>query len=58
VLTEGRHAARFLVRGGGVVQFSLYLRSYASGAAPCLVLPPRQGRPPWPPGAWRELSCC
>ena len=43
VLTEGRHAARFLVRGGGVVQFSLYLRSYASGAAPCLVLPPRQG---------------
>ena len=43
VLTEGGHAARFLVEGSEIVQFSLYLRSYVSSGATSLVLPPRQG---------------
>ena len=43
VLTESGYAARFQVKEGEVVQFSLYLRSYASSGAPSLVLPPRQG---------------
>lgn len=43
VLTEGRSAARFLVKGGGVAQFTLYLRSYTNSDASSLVLPPRQG---------------
>lgn len=43
VLMEGGQAARFLVEEGGVVQFSLYLRSYVNGGTSCLVLPPRQG---------------
>ena len=42
VLTEGGCAARFLVEGGGIVQFSLYLRSYANSGAASLILPPRQ----------------
>ena len=43
VVTEGGRAARFLVRGGEIVQFSLYLRSYTSSGSTCMVLPPRQG---------------
>ena len=42
VFTEGGCAARFLVEGGGIVQFSLYLRSYANSGAASLILPPRQ----------------
>lgn len=41
-MTEGGCAARFLVEGGGIVQFSLYLRSYANSGAASLILPPRQ----------------
>lgn len=36
-------AARFLVDGGQVVQFFIYLRSYTASGAASLVLPPRQG---------------
>lgn len=43
VLTESGYAARFQVREGEVVQFSLYLRSYTNSGSPSLVLPPRQG---------------
>ena len=43
VVTEAGRAARFLVRGGEVVQFSLYLRSYTASGSTCMVLPPRQG---------------
>lgn len=43
VLTEGGRAARFVVEGGEVVQFSLYLRSYTSSGSGAMVLPPRQG---------------
>ena len=43
VITEAGPAARFLVRGSEIVQFSLYLRSYTPGGSVCLVLPPRQG---------------
>lgn len=43
VVTEGGAAARFLVRGGEIVQFSLYLRSYTGSGSTCMVLPPRQG---------------
>ncbi len=43
VLTEGGSAARFVVEGGEIVQFSLYLRSYTNSGALSLVLPPRQG---------------
>ena len=43
VLTESGRAARFVVEGGEVVQFSLYLRSYTNNGAASLVLPPRQG---------------
>lgn len=43
VLTESGYAARFQVREGEVVQFSLYLRSYANSGSLSLVLPPRQG---------------
>ena len=42
VLNEGGRAARFLVEGGGIVQFSLYLRSYTNSGVTSLVLPPRQ----------------
>lgn len=42
VLLERGSAARFLVSGGQVVQFSMNLRSYTAGAAGALVLPPRQ----------------
>lgn len=42
VLTEGGRAARFLVAGGGVVQFSLYLRSYTAAGTGAPVLPARQ----------------
>ena len=42
VLNEGGRAARFLVEGGEVVQFSLYLRSYTNSGVTSLVLPPRQ----------------
>lgn len=43
VLLDRGYAARFLVSGGQVVQFSLCLRSYTVGSGTCLVLPPRQG---------------
>lgn len=43
VLTEAGRAARFLVQGGEIVQFSLYLRSYTASGSTCMVLPPRQG---------------
>ena len=43
VVTEGGRAARFLVKGGEIVQFSLYLRSYTGSGSTCMVLPPRQG---------------
>ena len=43
VLTEGGSAARVVVEGGEVVQFSLYLRSYTDSGTTSLVLPPRQG---------------
>ncbi|WP_160666922.1 hypothetical protein, partial [Colidextribacter sp. OB.20] len=43
VLLDRGCAAHFLVSGGQVVQFSMYLRSYAAGGDTCLVLPPRQG---------------
>lgn len=43
VVLERKYAARFLVREGGIVQFSLYLRSYAASGSSSLVLPPRQG---------------
>lgn len=43
VLTEGGRAARFVVEGEEVVQFSLYLRSYVNSGNTSLVLPPRQG---------------
>ena len=43
VLLERGSAARFLVRGGQIVQFSLNLRSYTSAGSASLVLPPRQG---------------
>ena len=42
VLTEGGSAAHFVVEGGGVVQFSLYLRSYTASGSASLALPPRQ----------------
>lgn len=43
VLLEQGYAARFLVRGERIIQFSLYLRSYAESGGGPLVLPPRQG---------------
>lgn len=43
VLTEQDCAARFLVEGERIAQFSLYLRSYAVSGSTSLVLPPRQG---------------
>lgn len=43
VLTESGRAARFVVEGGEVVQFILYLRSYTNSGTLSLVLPPRQG---------------
>jgi len=43
ILLDWGYAARFLVSGGQVVQFSMYLRSYTAGGGTCLVLPPRQG---------------
>lgn len=43
VLLDQGCAVRFLVTGGQVVQFSIYLRSYTAGGDVCLVLPPRQG---------------
>lgn len=42
VLTERGRAAHFVVSGGEVVQFSLYLRSYTNSGGTSLVLPPRQ----------------
>lgn len=43
VLLDWGCAARFLVEGGQVVQFSICLRSYTAGGESSLVLPPRQG---------------
>lgn len=43
VITEAGPAAHFLVRGGEIVQFSLYLRGYTASGSVCMVLPPRQG---------------
>lgn len=43
VLLDRGCAARFLVEGDQVVQFSIYLRNYTAGDASSLVLPPRQG---------------
>mgnify|MGYP001026333721 FL=1 len=42
VLTEGGRAARFLVAEGGIVQFSLYLRSYTTAGTGAPILPARQ----------------
>ena len=43
VLTDLGYAARFLVEGGRITQFSLYLRSYTATGNSSLVLPLRQG---------------
>lgn len=43
VLTDLGCAARFLVVGERITQFSLYLRSYTAAGDSSLVLPPRQG---------------
>lgn len=43
VLLDWGCAARFLVEGDQVVQFSICLRSYTAGDGTSLVLPPRQG---------------
>ena len=43
VLLDWGYAARFLVSGGQVVQFSIHLRGYTAASASSLVLPPRQG---------------
>ena len=43
VLLDRGYAARFLVEGEQVVQFSICLRSYTAGDTSSLVLPPRQG---------------
>ena len=43
VLLDRGCAARFVVSGGQVVQFFIYLRSYTSSGTASLVLPPRQG---------------
>ncbi len=43
VLLDRGCAARFLVEGDQVVQFSIYLRNYTAGDGVSLVLPPRQG---------------
>lgn len=42
VLMDQGCAARFLVSGGQVIQFSINLRSYTASGASSLVLPPRQ----------------
>lgn len=42
VLLDRDCAARFLVEGDQVVQFSIYLRNYTAAGASGLVLPPRQ----------------
>jgi len=42
VLTETGYAARFLVEGERITQFSLYLRSYTASGDTSLILPPRQ----------------
>ena len=43
VLLERGYAARFLVKGERIVQFSLCLRSYTDAGTTALVLPPKQG---------------
>lgn len=43
VLLDWGRAARFLVEGDQVVQFSVCLRNYTAGDESSLVLPPRQG---------------
>ncbi len=43
VLTDLGYAARFLVEGERITQFSLYLRGYTAAGDSSLVLPPRQG---------------
>lgn len=43
VLLDRGCAARFLVSGGQVVQFFIYLRGYTAAGSDSLVLPPRQG---------------
>ena len=43
VLLDRGYAARFLVEGDQVVQFSICLRNYTAGETSSLVLPPRQG---------------
>ena len=43
VLPDRGYAARFLVKGDQVVQFSVYLRNYTAADESSLVLPPRQG---------------
>lgn len=43
VLTDLGYAARFLVEGERITQFSLYLRSYTAAGDSSLVLPSRQG---------------
>lgn len=42
VVTEGGCAARFVVEGNEIVQFTLYLRSYTGTGTASLALPPRQ----------------
>ena len=43
VLLERGYAARFQVKGGQIVRFSLYLREYTAAGTTSLVLPSRQG---------------
>lgn len=43
VLLDRGCAARFLVEGDQVVQFSVYLRNYTAGDGSSQILPPRQG---------------
>ena len=42
VLLDRGYAARFLVSGGQVVQFSIHLRGYTANGSASLTLPPRQ----------------
>jgi len=42
VCLEEGYAARFLIRGDKIEQFTLHFRSYVSGGGTSLVLPPRQ----------------
>ncbi len=53
-LPAGSAAARFVVRGGAVTDFSLYFRSYTPTGETTLVLPERQAAAALGPGAGEE----